>query len=209
MKDTQKWKWALYTGVGGIIISFGWIAFVLYYILNKKLAKLSWPILIYLIVIFIVLTSFTIVLSIFIKGTNPWAHFSLAVLGGLICCVSFLNFVTYSFSNDIFLASYQRFWAKQRSEPSYNLEKTFECCGYSEHYSDYYAEECYTMAHLYPYCSVKMGNYFFGKYKVLGASIANVLACVLYVVFVFVEISRIEFERADYDRLQLRPIQDF
>lgn len=212
MEDQNKRRLGIITASVGMIILFAWITVLFVRFVQKAILRPSLPLILYFVAIIIVEIALSALLLIFTKSNNPWAHFWMAILGGLLTAISILNFVTYTFAKNTLVYTYKHLWTNDNMQQyGITIEDKFDCCGYDDttYALSSNTSRCYFFVQKQNSCSVKLLNFFFNQWNLITGITLNVLAIIAFLMFVIIELGRIDFDRADYDKLQLRPIQDF
>lgn len=136
----------------------------------------------------------------------PWVHVTVTVLSFIMMGGSILAIISIFAFRPTLLKPYELLFANENhTDVALKIENTTQCCGWKNLTVEFRFDIC---SHNTT-CEVAVSNLLFNtqhtmqEYAFYGASILT-LALV-----VSTEISLTNCDRADYDKLELRPIQNF
>lgn len=153
-----------------------------------------------------ILLVFFIFALISATSTKAFVHITAMVLAILNACGSLLVILGFCFfSNKIIEKYHDNFQDSNKLSSAQNIEKLCQCCGWNSADWDVKSEACSWST----LCEQSIRNIWLSTNHVILEYVLHGVALVLLVFAAWFEVSLTNCERAEYDKLELRPIQTF
>ena len=164
---------------------------------------------IFFIVTLILLLAYTIILIVASFSSAPSIHVIETILSILLAGFSLLFIIAYLWLRHPITNGFHYSFAHGSRVDAGKIEDAFGCCGWSETEVETFSANCSTFEIPQLYCVEEIQKKLFNNKFNYACFVGNGVAILCFIIVAWIEISLTKCERADYDRLELRPIKNF
>ena len=178
------------------------------FVFKNELFPLNLVIMVSILVTGILIVMYLATLIIASCSASPCVHVTESVLSLLLGSISIVAIVFFMGVRDPIVNGYKHAFTKNQTGNAQKIEKAFDCCGWSDNQPAMFLGTCNSTT-THKRCYDAINSKIFKTENSIICITALCFAIICFILVAWIEISLTRCERADYDRLELRPIQNF